>query len=1379
MGEDGRRKGREMAVNWTREQKQVIDGREKSLLVSAAAGSGKTAVLVERIIQMITEGENPKDIDRLLVMTFTRAAAAEMRERIQAAIEKKLESEPENEHLQQQAVLVQFAQITTIDSFCLHIMREHFDRLDIDPAFRVGDEGEMLLMRADVMDELLEDYYRDGGERYEKFVDAYATGKADGGIAEYVMQVYNFAQSNPWPDAWYEKCRGELLLTEQGELDQTEWMQFLLRDIALQAQEWKTQLREAWEICQETGGPMPYLPMIEEDLRHAEAVCGAADSFEAISGALEQFTFSRLAAIRGKNGEVDPEKKALVSDCRSRVKKAVEKLKGEYLFASPEQMLEDLEAGKERILELLELSQEFGRRFRAKKKEKNVVDFHDLEHFALEILTEPEVENSKTEENSSAEDASDTEKASRVKENSDAEAVDPLCEKAAWTARIPGTVADELAMQYDEILVDEYQDSNLVQETLIQCISGERFGRPNVFMVGDVKQSIYKFRLARPELFLEKYRTYTSEESTHQKIELHQNFRSREHVLESINTIFYRIMTEKLGNISYTEDAALHPGAVFEERDGLDELKTELLLVDLSSQPQKGIISQTVENAAESSNAESEKTNESAGKTSGKQAAEAPELDDEAADYTARELEARMIAGKIREMTGKEHGITIWDKELGAYRRAQYGDIVILLRSVSGWAEEFIEVLATQGIPAVAESRTGYFNTLEVETVLNLLAVIDNPMQDIPLASVLKSPFGGISDEEMAWIVAEHKAGVERSRDAGLYRAVVEYMEEKEIVEETADKEGTEQAEFKAQIVKMNAGTEDLTLPQKNKLIQKNNLRQKLQKLFALLDTFRQESVYLPMHELLYRIYDKTGYYRYVSALPGGAGRRGNLDMLVEKAAAYEATSYRGVFHFIRYIEKLKKYNTDFGEAPVADSEGTVVRIMSIHKSKGLEFPIVFVAGMGKNFNKQDTRGKLLIDADLGIGTDYLDSEKRIKGPTLKKNVMKRRMELEALGEELRVLYVALTRAKEKLILTASSRKLEDRIAKWSAVAAEHGAIPYTILTLASSYLDWILMSIPEENPWISYETETLSDQIDREIGTQIRQTLSREWLRWLAGEKELGETTFEVEKSVPEVVPETVSETEEREGSHSLNDGNRQESQKRLETIRQIESFIRNNYHFQYPYPDDLRLNTKMSVSELKKKGMEEEEEEMAFLPTLPVFMEKEQEEKGGATRGTAYHRVLQLLPFERAMSRQELNAFPAKLAAEGRMETEAAALVRGSDLGKLTASPLGKRMQRAAAAGKLYREKQFVIGVPAREMGEWDSDERILIQGIIDAFFEENGKLILVDYKTDYVENPDILIHRYEAQVRYYTRALEQMTGKKVTERYLYSFRFGAIEV
>lgn len=1292
-----------MAVNWTREQKQVIEGRNKSLLVSAAAGSGKTAVLVERIIRMITEGDNPRDIDRLLVVTFTRAAASEMRERIQAAIEKKLESEPENEHLRKQAVLIQFAQITTIDSFCLYIIREHFDQLDIDPGFRVGDEGEMLLMRGDVMDELLEDYYRDGGERYEKFVDTYATGKADGGISDYVMQVYNFAQSNPWPKEWYEKCREELLLTEQGELDQTEWMQFLLRDIKLQAMEWEAQLKEALEICQEIGGPIQYLPMIEEDLRHVQAICSAEDSYEAISEAVGKVVFSRLAAIRSKNGEVDPEKKTFVSDCRSRVKKAVEKLKGEYMFASPRQMLKDLEAGKDKILELLELSEEFGRRFLAKKKEKNIVDFNDLEHFALEILNK----------------------------NNDDE-----------TSHVPSAVADELAAQYDEILVDEYQDSNMVQETLVKCMSSERFGRPNVFMVGDVKQSIYRFRLARPELFLEKYHIYTTKESSHQKIELHQNFRSRDHVLKSINAIFYRIMTEKLGNIAYTEDAALHPGAVFEDRDGLDELNTELLLVDITD----------------------------------KQQIEEAESDDEAVDFTSRELEARMIAGKIREMTDREYGITVWDKESGSYRRAQYGDIVILLRSVSGWTEEFIEVLSTQGIPAVAESRTGYFNTLEVETMLNLLAIIDNPMQDIPLASVLKSPFGGLTDEEMAWIVAEHKTGTDRVRDAGLYRAVMEYMGKEEADEETdeeIDKEADEEIDKETDELthksEMKSVESELTakdrsnLSEINKIIKKRELCLKLKKFFDLIDSLRKEAVYLSIHELLYRIYDKTGYYRYVSALPGGAGRRGNLDMLVEKAAAYEATSYRGVFHFIRYIEKLKKYNTDFGEAPVADSEGSVVRIMSIHKSKGLEFPIVFVAGLGKNFNKQDTRGKLLIDADLGIGTDYLDSEKRIKGPTLKKNVMKRRMDLEALGEELRVLYVALTRAKEKLILTASSKKLEDRIAKWSMVAAAGGEIPFTILTLASSYLDWILMSVPERNQWIEYHTETFSDQLDREIGTQIKRNLSREWLNWLS-EKQI-EDLFETSRA-QELQDETL-----RDESLKIKD--------RIDRIKQIEDNIGKLYNFEYPYPDDLRLNTKMSVSELKKKGMEEEYEEAAFLPTIPVFMENEHEENGGALRGTAYHRVLQFLPFEKTMTRAELDAFPTELSKKGRMDAEAAALVRGYDLEKLTESTLGKRMQKAAAVGKLYRERQFVMGIPAREMGDWDSDERVLIQGIIDAFFEEDGNLILVDYKTDHVDSPEALVRRYATQIKYYSLALEQMTGKKVAEKYLYSFRFGTVKV
>ena len=1222
-----------MTVNWTKEQKAVIESRNRNLLVSAAAGSGKTAVLVERIIRMIT-GDSPIDIDRLLVMTFTKAAAAEMRERIQAAIEKKLEEDPGNEHLQQQAVTVQFAQITTIDSFCLHILREHFDCIDIDPAFRVGDEGEMLLLRAEVLQELMEDSYANGGEAFERFVDTYSIGKADGGIEDYIMQVFSFAQSNPWPDKWFEHCRKELETTDFGELDRTEWMRFLLEDVRTQAEEWERQLGDAVKLCMEEDGPEPYLPMVNEDLCNVRQLISACGSYLEFSSAAERFTFSRMAAIRGKNSTVNPDKKEAVSECRKRIKKSVEKMREQYLFESPEKTLEDMEAGKESILMLLALAEEFAARFREKKREKNVVDFNDLEHFALEVLTE------------------------------------------AGTGR-PGPVADELSRQFDEILVDEYQDSNLVQETLIHCISRERFGSPNVFMVGDVKQSIYKFRLARPELFLEKYNSYTSEESLYQKIELHQNFRSRDTVLMSINDIFFRIMTKKLGNIEYTDETALHPGASFEPYEGRKqgELDTELLLINTAGRELEG-------------------------------------LDDDISDYTARELEAGMIAGKIRELTGEENGMAVWDKDEKCYRPARYGDIVILLRSVSGWAESFTEILAHQGIPAFAESRTGYFDTVEVETVLNLLAVIDNPIQDIPLASVLKAPFCGLADRELAHITAVCKRNIEKGRDRGLYSAVMNFLSESR-----ADSEHGPEGE--------KSGTDEL--------FNDAAIAEKLEKTVNLIEGLRKMAVYLPMHSLLHRIFDLTGYYDYVSAMPAGETRRANLDMLVEKASSYEATSYRGVFHFIKYIEKLKKYNTDFGEASTVNEQGNTVRIMSIHKSKGLEFPIVIVAGMGKMFNKQDTRGKILIDSEFGIGTDYLDSRKRLKGPTLKKNVMKRRMELEALGEELRVLYVAMTRAKEKLIMTASDKNLDGRIEKWRQISLYGGQVPYTILTMAGSCLDWLLMSIRESGCRISVTRVKAEDQLVNEIEEQLSKKVSREEL---------------LNRD-----PDRIYDAAYR---------------KRLET----------SFHFRYPYEADVALNTKMSVSELKKEGMEAEEE-TAFLPTLPVFMEEEEVREGGTSRGTAYHRAMELLPFSQITSEEEVTRLLNQYTEEGKLAKEARDMIWPPDIYRFFTTKLGKRMQAAAEAGKLYKEKQFVMGIPAREMGDWDSDELVLIQGIIDAWFEEEDGLILVDYKTDYVNDAQILVKRYKTQLDYYEKALTQMLGRNVKERYIYSYRLGLIAV
>lgn len=1236
-----------MAINWTKEQRAVIESRNRNLLVSAAAGSGKTAVLVERIIRMITD-ENPADIDRLLVMTFTKAAAAEMRERIQAAIEKKLQEEPQNEHLQQQAVTVQFAQITTIDSFCLHILREHFDCLDIDPSFRVGDEGEMMLMRADVMKDMIEDYYAGGEEAFVRFVDTYATGKADGGIEDYIMQVYTYAQSTPWPGEWFEQCRKELGSNSFQELNSAGWMRFLFRDADLQAGEWERQLESAAVLCEEEDGPGPYLPMIREDMEHVRRLRGALGSYPDFAEELGRITFTRMAAIRGKNASVSPEKKEAVAECRKRIKKSVEKMREMYLFESPERILLDMEAGKEPILMLLRLAEDFSNRLREEKKEKNVIDFNDMEHFALEILT-----------------------SGGMKEDG---------------KRGPGPVADEISRQFAEILVDEYQDSNLVQETLINCISRERFGTPNVFMVGDVKQSIYKFRLARPELFLEKYHSYSAEESLYQKIELHQNFRSRDDVLQGINDIFYRIMTEKLGNIEYTEETALHPGAVFEpfEERRAGELLPELLLIHTGEK-------------------------------------ELLELDWDTSDYTARELEAGMIAGRIRELTDEESGMTVWDKEEKCYRTARYGDIVILLRSVSGWAESFTEILAQQGIPAFAESRTGYFDTVEVETVLNLLAVIDNPIQDIPLACVLKAPFGKVTDAELAHIAASYKNGAERGRDRGLYPAVKFF-----ISEWGEDTESREQALSPEDIKQEGIETEEV--------LDRHGIAVKLKHVMELIETFRKMAVYLPIHTLLYRIFDMTCYYDYISALPAGETRRANLDMLVEKASAYESTSYRGVFHFIRYIEKLKKYNTDFGEASTVNEQGNTVRLMSIHKSKGLEFPIVIVAGMGKMFNKQDTRGKILIDSEFGIGTDFLDSEKRLKGPTLKKNVMKRRMETEAMGEELRVLYVALTRAKEKLIMTASDRNLQGRLEKWRQVSLHEGQVPFTILSMAGSYLDWVLMSLAKPGCHIAVRQVKARELLTREIGEQIFRKGSREELL-------------------------NLSEDVIYDGPY----------RRRLEA----------SFHFNYPHACDVTLNTKMSVSELKKAGMEAEEEEMAFLPTLPIFMEEKEIREGGQKRGTAYHRAMELLPFDRITSEAEVNRLLNQFAGSGKMRPEDRNMVKAAEIYRFFTTELGCRMAAAAREGKLFKEKQFVMGVPAREMGDWDSDELVLIQGIIDAWFEEEDGLVLVDYKTDYAEHADILVKRYQQQLNYYERALTQMLKKRVKEKYIYSYRLGVISV
>lgn len=1224
-------------MKWTEKQQQVIDTRNRNLLVSAAAGSGKTAVLVERIIQMISGGEHPLDLDQLLVMTFTNAAAAEMRERIAAAIEKELMEQPENRHLQVQAALVPHAQITTIDSFCLNLIRNHFNKLDIDPGFRIGDEGELLLLRTDVMEELLEEYYQKDDPEFEQFVETYATGRTDAGIEDYIMQVYRFAQSNPFPDQWIKKCREEIRETRDGSLEETSWMRFLMKDARQQLTELEEQLRSAYAVCLEADGPQVYQNVLMKECEMLRGLKESSD-YRELNKRLVAASFGRLPASRSK--DVDTAKKQQVTDCRDRVKKAVADLKGLYGAQTEEEAAADLLGASPVVLKLLELTEEFDRRFQESKREKNIVDFNDLEHYALEILICSE---------------QDVEEGSAPAGETD----DGIRNGILYTE-----TADQLSRQYAEILVDEYQDSNYVQEALIQSLSGERFGRPNVFMVGDVKQSIYKFRLARPELFMEKYASYMDEDSSSQKIELHQNFRSRKSVLDSVNHVFYRAMTKNLGNVEYSEDAALHPGTVFAEcPDHETGGKTELLLADTGK-------------------------------------AVTGEADEELAEYTSREIEAKMIASRARELTDPVHGQWIWDKEKECYRPAEYGDMVILLRSISGWTESFINVLTQEGIPAYAETGSGYFDTVEVETILSMLAVIDNPMQDIPLAAVLRSPIGGVTDEELAWMMAEEKKSARKGQDRGIYQAFCRKLGEIEDI----------------------VGVEN------------KQLLEKLKHFNQLLQNLRFASSYLPIHELLFLVYEKTGYYDYAASMPAGETRKANLDMLVEKASAYEKTSYKGLFQFIRYIHKLKKYEMDFGEAQESGKQENRVRIMSIHKSKGLEFPIVFLAGMGKKFNKQDVRGRLLIDMDLGIGTDHLDLEQRTQNSTLKKNVMKRKMDLDNLGEELRVLYVAMTRAKEKLIMTGTDRFLAKKLGKWKSLE-QSGQIPYTVLTTAGSYLDWVLMTAPEDSELFDVKEIAVEALVGETVARKLQKHISREALLSLP---------------LDQVYDEELAE----ELEHHLT--------------------------YEYEHLADVGLHTKATVSELKRAGqpvekLSEEEQPVDLFAQWKSTGQQEQPEKQvmerAARRGTAYHRVLELLDFTTAVSLKDVQNQIQEMVTSGKISEENARMVRPGEIWKFVQTKTGKRMTRAQSKRQCHREQQFVMGVPAREMHMGDSDELVLIQGIIDVWLEEEDGMVLIDYKTDHVSDGEILVKRYKVQLDYYQRALEQMTGKRVKERIIYS--------
>lgn len=1269
-----------MGMKFTPEQQRVIELHNSNILVSAAAGSGKTAVLVERIIRMICDGEHPADIDRLLIVTFTNAAAAEMRERIAAGIAAKLEADPGNEHIQKQSALLHNAQITTIDSFSLFLIRNHFNEIGLDPDFRVADEGEIKLLQQEVLAQLLEDAYAgnfvpEALEQFHACVEYFCPGGRESVLEQHILNLSRYAGSFPWPEEWLEERKNDYAAGDMEALVRSDYGQYLTERVNRTVEGCLEKLREVKRLCELPDGPYMYGELTDAEIEQLERLTDSKN-LEEQAAKIPAVTFARLPSK--KDDSVDPAKRELAKAIRNSVKDTLSDLSESYFKTPLELAVEQGKACREPLRILLDLVLEFDRRLLAAKQERHLIDFSDMEHYALQILLKRE----KVEESGGT-----------------------GTDRAETKYRIvPSDVAMEYRQYFQEILIDEYQDSNLVQEYLLSAISGEAEGYYNRFMVGDVKQSIYKFRLARPELFLEKYDTY-QETGDLCRIDLAKNFRSRVQVVDAVNDVFSRIMSREIGGIAYDDKAALYPGATYPAAED-PAYGSEALLI---RKPEKG---------------------ERKESGIGEQHAEGAGV---LVDYdNVRQLEALAIAARIKQLKGS---LKVMEKSTGELRPVRYSDMVILLRTTSGWDEEFKRILEQQGIPVYITSKTGYFGALEVQELLQFLRVLDNPRQDIPLFGVMQSVFGGFTQEEIAQIRSGGE-GHSRKRMT-LYEALKEVAQSGRTMEEGEETSAGE------------SGGEE------------TELSQKADTFLQRIGHYRDLTPFTSIRDLLQRILDDYDYLNYVTALPAGSKRRANVEMLLTKASAFEKTSYFGLFHFIRYMEQLEKYDVDYGEADTLDENADVVRIMSIHKSKGLEFPVVFVSGLSKRFNMQDANQSLIVDMDLGVAVDYVDSVRRIKNKTLRRAVLSAKMKEDNLAEELRVLYVALTRAREKLILTAVLDKADE---KWElAQMTGQERLTYLDFCEAGSYMDFLLPILPKTG--IAVKTMRTEDLTAEEIREQLRMGDRREELQRVAD----GEV---------------------------LLPGDPEENERKLYKLRE-------RFAYQYPHPGLQKLYTKTTVSELKIAAMAEKDEE-AFhtfeekevVPYIPAFR-REQEKVSGAVRGSAFHRVMELLDFtyvfvesglfekcpgDYETYRKRLDAERLKKRLEEFLQRETVSLRLTEEYAKAVSLPkilnfleqeLAYRMWRAQEQGLLYREQPFVLGIDAKRLDpDLPEGEKVLIQGIIDVFFIEDSEIVLLDYKTDVIDSLEALWNRYNVQIQYYEEALTKLMQMPVKERILYSF-------
>ena len=1358
---------------WTQEQQNVIDSRGGNLLVAAAAGSGKTAVLVERIIQMILNSDLKIDIDKLLVVTFTNAAASEMRERIGDAISKKLDENPEDEHLQDQLVLLNKASITTIHSFCLEVIKSNFHKINLDPNFRIGDETECSLMKLEAIDETFDILYEQNDEEFCYLVDCYAEKRGDSNLQNLILSIYSFVMASPYPKVWLKESAEDFNIADDFDFATSKWAKAILETVKIQMEGVEKSLCKAIDDVDGIDELVTFTDKLKIEYEKIKEILYACDtSWSDAYRQISSMTFENYAKGVKRIPKDAPsyikEEKDKAKKIRDNAKKSIEKIKTSVFNKNYDDLKDEIKFLYPIVKSLSDVVLMFEQIYSQKKRDKGIIDFNDIEHFALQILTE-------TDENG-----------------------DFVFDEEG--KNIPSDIALEYREKFYEIFIDEYQDSNQVQEVILSTIAKQK--EPNRFMVGDVKQSIYRFRQAKPEIFLQKYATYDTDlSSKYKKIMLYKNFRSRKEVVDSVNYIFEHIMSKNLGEIDYNEEEKLNLGANFEE------VEDEKII--LGGATEIHLMEKKVPEVEDPD-----------------------EEEEEGEDLDASQIEARMVGKIIRDiMRPNENGeiMKVFDKKLETYRNVEYKDIVILLRATSAWAPVFAEELINMDIPTYADMGQGYFETMEIQVIMSFLKVIDNPMQDIPLIAILRSPIYGftpedfidiritdkkvsfyeamrmfvgekidLSNEEEQDIAEDEKNQTNQDEisdhtdneiiDVNIneeYVDDVSYLEYQNIEENSyveADMDDyyqninyedfeyeNEEFIYNDEVMYesyINENVEDDLIYEINSNIEgdqespQSELELKVRRFLDDLKELQEKSMYMSTDEFLWYIYTNSGYYAYCGALPGGSQRQANLRILFERAKQFEETSFKGIFNFINFISKLKKSNSDMGSAKTLGENANVVRIMSIHKSKGLEFPIVICSGMGRNFNTMDFRKDVLYHHELGYGPQIVDFERRISYPSIAKEALKCKINIENISEEMRILYVALTRAKEKLIITSSIKDIEQNMHKWSSnISTEKMVSKYDILN-GKNYMDWIMPAIIKHKDLEDIrETYNLSTSISMEDES-----------KWSV--KTWSRDDIDFEKHEKEGIREVLNTMDL--------------SQHDTEYYDQIEKKL----NFEYPYLGVVKKAASISVTEIKKRQEEYEEHDDSLglykhKTTLkkPKFLSEAQktEKITGARRGTIVHLIMEVLDFEKVNTESEIKAQIQDLVKRRIITQKESQVLSPRKIMRFFKSPIAKRM---LSSKFVKREQKIYTQIKMNDIylneeifknnRETYENESVMLRGVIDLYFEEDDGLVILDYKTDFVDenNKKEIIHKYKKQIEIYADVLSKLTGKKVKEKYLYLF-------